>query len=1498
MDLTRESMQDLIQESLVDSPNIEHLFDIGRKLVSGKIDRRVIHTFLDLGHFPQVNSSVVMHNRIEDWLNLLIELIQISHYSFGHLFYNRTRRYKNNVLFREFHGTQLNIFTYDEVWNKVLTIAKALTFEETAADKPIRVGILTPNSFHGALLDMACLSYNFVNVPIPANAPDSDIEFIINQSGITHIFIGGEKQIHWNEYLQATISNLTLINFNSSHWDSFISNHTKIDPMLVLKRINQVNLNSIATIMYTSGTTGEPKGIAFTQNNFIIKRFARALALPEIGSKDSFLCYLPLYHTFGRFFELQGSIFWGASYTFAQDSSFKALQNNFITIKPSVFISVPRRWTQLYNTIQSTTSADTNDNILIKNVVKKVTGGSLKWGLSAAGYLDPDIFQFFQSNDINLLSGYGMTEATGGITMTPPGDYNIDSVGLALPGIELRLSTDGELLLKGPYISKHYYGDPLVSTLKKGWFHTGDIFAEKNGHYYIHDRKKEIYKSASGQTITPQKIENMLKEFDAIESAFLVGDRMDYNTVLIYPNPKYLDAHFPDRNPDEIRSSIGALIHSVNGFLSSYERMINFAVIPRNFTIENDELTQKGTYKRKNILNRWSDIIQQLYSSDQTELNINGNRLSIPNWFFKKLEIIPQGIHLKKQYLIIKSINKRCRCTWRGNHLHLGDFIYKVNQDHIDLEELLLDPRLWIGNQQLIEFTGRLVFDLIHFKKSKELSVFDMAIKSPAQPMADTNSPLNLLNNAVLALMEHKLSGLKLINRVFDNSDNQFRRIGVAILERMIHDKNLRFSQKIFNFIIPYLDESVFLINLKILFEKLRNAKKLKTWDLDKTRLKYIHIEAILLELTSARKQNSTDSTSHHFIEMLFQLCVDIALIHPKYFSFIRHELNNWTHSSINTELSPHIKLSMEVLSERFFTMLPKQKTNGKDWEKRIQFEPSIKRDQQIYILNLFQKQSVIFSTIFVLTGGRIVDLSEIDNEGIWVSELSREDGCIQYRTLLTLMDGSAYNFIISHLPNVTKKEIDDISNRQILMSSGIENTNLLNNFITYWPEQKTIITEYDRGSDVYWYLKSRENEINNKKLRDRWDMRWLHFGWSSLQGYIDFMAKTDYKLTIKNPTIKNVIVSEFDNATHVRLIRTFKTIKVESLLEALISLYENLIISTENRFQGLNHVVKWDVIFSCILQTSGTADGLSILTKIGHELRNNEIHGLNAKVIQEYIDKVSMYGYLPKPVVFASRRFQRWMDLNKDATIQAQSEILQELYKDYKLHELHEENPVIRIRFFLLTCFLNHETHLVKELLRLSSGLFNSTMSQEEAESMIRRLIIDSNCSENDAYFLTRLIYHHVEPSDYAELILHDSGMHKHELIVKIKDKGNNLFTIRPPHKPKELALFHDLLLSFNLHANFTEEHIFLLMFSPANKQCGGIYWKIIDDQTAHLEKIALIEKYHNSGLGARLLNECLQRLKKNSVHYVTVPFMTSEFFQHHGFKTNPNFAGLVKIL
>ena len=182
-----------------------------------------------------------------------------------------------------------------------------------------------------------------------------------------------------------------------------------------------MRIDDLATIMYTSGTTGTPKGIQFSHRNIVFKRFARALALPEIGENDVFLCFLPLFHTFGRFLEMLGCVFWGATYCFLGPLGPQGAG-------PRHACATVRRVHQRAQEVDAALRGDrprpTRSRSPTRScceATRSMTGGRLRWGLSAAGHLDPDIFRFFQHQGIELMSGFGMTEATGGITMTPPG---------------------------------------------------------------------------------------------------------------------------------------------------------------------------------------------------------------------------------------------------------------------------------------------------------------------------------------------------------------------------------------------------------------------------------------------------------------------------------------------------------------------------------------------------------------------------------------------------------------------------------------------------------------------------------------------------------------------------------------------------------------------------------------------------------------------------------------------------------------------------------------------------------------------------------------------------------------------------------------------------------------------------------------------------------------------------------------------------------------------
>jgi len=323
-------------------------------------------------------------------------------------------------------------------------------------------------------------------------------------------------------------------------------------------------------------------------------------------------------------------------------------------------------------------------------------------------------------------------------------------------------------------------------------------------------------------------------------------------------------------------------------------------------------------------------------------------------------------------------------------------------------------------------------------------------------------------------------------------------------------------------------------------------------------------------------------------------------------------------------------------------------------------------------------------------------------------------------------------------------------------------------------------------------------------------------------------------------------------------------------------------------------------------LEVMTVKKGVILLRTLISELDTNkvikkkaEILGLTTQRIKQFIEEINENGVLTKPVVFASLRYERWLNLNPHATIKARGAILQELYREYRLKSLLNDYPETRIRFFRMTCFKDSTPPLSDKLLQLQIQLRAGTLQLVDLDAQLQSVIESGEITDDEQYFLTRLLFEHLDAAQDGELISWDLGdKGRLDLISMVEDKRGEMYKIRPPFHPKEIARFHTILTQANLSGRFQQNHEFLLMINQNNKLVGGIYWKELNAETAHIEKIVIRSSYRKRHLSIQLLDEFFHRLQNRRYTYVTVGFFQAGLFYKHGFLIDKKFGGLVKTL
>jgi long-chain acyl-CoA synthetase len=598
----------------------------------------------------------------------------------GRMFWDRVERHGDQVAQMVKVGGGWKDVTWREVGDEVRELALGLL--ALGRQRGERVALLSQTRAEWVRADFAIFSAGAVTIPVYPSYPAEGLAFIVNDAEAKTLVVEDSAQLAKAVEAAREMPGLESIVVIVGHvtepelaagdqrlrvldWAGLQAlgraERTRLEPVLA-ERLAAVAPDDLATIVYTSGTTGHPKGVVQTHANHLAALRA-AEEVTEVGVGDVHLLFLPLAHSFARFESFLG-VHEGLVTAFAE--SLDKLSENLKEVRPHFICSVPRVFEKVYAKILTGVEAgpglrkktfywalgvgrevsrhlregrplplglSVQHAIAHKLVFVKLhqaLGGRVRFCFSGGAPLAREIAEFFHAVGILILEGYGLTETCPILTANRLRRYKFGTVGLAFPGVDLRIADDGEIVARGGNIAKGYHRRPEETSevfKPDGWFHTGDIGEiDADGFLRITDRKKDLIKTAGGSYVAPQHIENLLKGDPFVSQAVVYGDRRPYPIALITLNPDELgkfarNAGLGDkplaelaRNP-AIVERIRQTVDGVNEKLASYARVKRFAVLPADFSTENGELTPTLKVKRKVVGANYADLIESLYHS-------------------------------------------------------------------------------------------------------------------------------------------------------------------------------------------------------------------------------------------------------------------------------------------------------------------------------------------------------------------------------------------------------------------------------------------------------------------------------------------------------------------------------------------------------------------------------------------------------------------------------------------------------------------------------------------------------------------------------------------------------------------------------------------------------------------------------------------------------------------------------------------------------------------
>ena len=566
------------------------------------------------------------------------------------VFLNQCERLAERMCLEFFVDDVRQGWTWTEAAKRVRRVAAGLM--QAGIGPGDRVVLLSPNRVEWLVSDLAIQAAGAITVPVYPSLVPTVVQKIADNSGAALAIVSGDA-LAGKLTLTETLQSIARMDGEVQEWmTQEIDGDTAVE---LEHRIRTITPESIASILYTSGTTGDPKGVVLTHANFV-ENARSGLQVFDIGPEDVTLTFMPLSHILARHSGAFACFMASAQNVLSR--GIDHLLEDIQEVRPMIMLGMPRLFDKVYAAVHDKVNAGSPvkrrlfhwadrvgrrhlregnsaslglrvqyalaKRLVLDSVRRKISGGRLRFFISGGAPLNPEVEEFFWMLGVQILQGWGLTETTSAATSNTEQYHRYGSAGKAMPGTELRIAADGEILVRGRGVMPEYYRDPTATaeSFEDGWFKTGDVgHVDEDGFLFITDRKKDLLKTSGGKYVAPLPMETRLQSDRYIQSAVLIGDERPFVTALIVPNwanlakDKGLVASAAELIKDSrVLAIIKEHLDLLNQELASFETIKHFSLIADDFSEARDELTPTLKLKRSIIRDHYHEMIDEMYA--------------------------------------------------------------------------------------------------------------------------------------------------------------------------------------------------------------------------------------------------------------------------------------------------------------------------------------------------------------------------------------------------------------------------------------------------------------------------------------------------------------------------------------------------------------------------------------------------------------------------------------------------------------------------------------------------------------------------------------------------------------------------------------------------------------------------------------------------------------------------------------------------------------------